>query len=93
MRTLLAAASLLATSAAAQDLGCDDDNGNWFCQAVRAIVYTQVGGAGTYNRVTDMDSDSGSCSSTPQDYSGNIAPLDEEVSKHQRGGKTHLANA
>ena len=78
MKILLTVASLLAVSATAQE-SCAEDNGNWFCQAVRAIVYTQVGGSGAYNKVTNMDSDSGSCSSSPYEYSGNVAPLDEEV--------------
>jgi hypothetical protein len=82
MRNLLRTAALLAatiTPAIAQSDACADDGGNWFCQAVNAITYTQVGGSGTYNRITAMDSNSGACSSSPYDYSGTMSPLDEEV--------------
>lgn len=82
-----AAALLYATTAYAsveeRDLcadGSTDDNGNWYCQAVQAITYTGVGGDGKYNRVTSMDSNSGTCGSTPFGYSGTMSPLDEEVS-------------
>lgn len=82
-----AAALLYATTAYAnveeRDLcssGSTDDNGNWYCQSVQAITYTGVGGSGTYNKITNMDSNSGSCSSSPFGYSGTMSPLDEEVS-------------
>lgn len=87
MRYFLGAAALFAATVSA-DLcseGSSDDNGNWYCQLVSAITYTGVGGSGSYNKVTSMDSTSGTCSSTPQSYSGNVAPLDEEVSLHFRG--------
>ena len=62
-----------------QRLIIPNSGGNFYCQLVHAITYTSVGGEGTYNRVTDMDSNSGSCANSPYDYSGSIAPLDEEV--------------
>lgn len=52
--------------------------GNWFCQPVNAITYTNVGTPGTYHDVVDMASD-GTCSWTPKSFSGPLAPLDEEV--------------
>ena len=55
------------------------DAGNYYCSAVKGITYTDVGGSGSYDQVTNMDDGTGICSSTPKDYSGNIAPLDEEV--------------
>ena len=84
MRYSLTAAARLAATVVAdkRDLcanGSTDDNGNWYCQKVDAITYTGVGGSGEYNRVTNMDSGSGQCRSTPQGYSGNLSPLDEEV--------------
>ncbi|KAH9826275.1 Protein TOS1 [Teratosphaeria destructans] len=90
MRCSLTAAVLLAASAVAdkRDLcsdGSTDDNGNWYCQKVTAITYTGVGGEGTFQRVTNMDSGSGSCAQSKQSYSGNISPLDQEVSVHFRG--------
>lgn len=60
--------------------GSTDDGGNWYCQEVSAITYTGVGGSGSYNKVTNMDSSSGACSSSPFGYSGSMSPLDEEVS-------------
>ena len=84
MKYLLSAAALLATTVVAdkRDLCSDgsvDDNKNWYCQNVTAITYTGVGGSGSYNRVTNMDSTGGACSSSPQGYSGSMSPLDEEV--------------
>ncbi|EME79386.1 uncharacterized protein MYCFIDRAFT_212204 [Pseudocercospora fijiensis CIRAD86] len=86
MKYLYSAAALFAASVSA-DLcahGSTDVNGNWYCQEVKAITYSGVGGSGSYNKVTSMGS-SGSCSSTPYGYSGSMAPLDEEVSMHFRG--------
>lgn len=60
------------------------DGGNYFCQLVDAIQYSNVGHAGAYNKVTSMGSD-GKCATTPVSYSGSLAPLDEEVSLHFRG--------
>jgi hypothetical protein len=53
--------------------------GNWYCAAVKAIEYHNVGVAGSYRRVTGMAQD-GTCTSEPKDFNGSIAPLDEEVS-------------
>lgn len=83
MKYLYGAAALLAATAAAQDSqGCaspTDYEGNYYCSKVDAITYTGVGGSGSYNQVTNMDSSSGSCSSTPFAYSGSLSPLDQEV--------------
>lgn len=65
--------------------GCAESGGNWYCSAVSAITYEGVGGTGTYNRVTNMDSSSGDCSNAPFRYSGSMSPLNEEVSFHFRG--------
>ena len=56
-------------------------NGNWYCQPVNAISYLNMGTPGSYNKITSMDG--GQCGSTPQSYSGSIAPLDEEVQTSQ----------
>lgn len=84
MKNLIAAGAVLAASIApaAADLcsvGAKLINGNWYCQPVKAITYQGVGGSGSYNKVTHMDSSTGSCSSTPQRYSGSMAPYDDEV--------------
>ena len=53
--------------------------GNWYCSEVTAVTYANFPGVGSYEQVTDMDADSGECSSVRYDYSGSLAPLDEEV--------------
>ena len=83
MKYLFSAAALLAATVVAdkRDLCSDgsvDDGGNWYCHDVDAITYTGVGSSGSYNRVTDMATD-GTCSSSTQAYSGDMAPFDEEV--------------
>lgn len=55
-------------------------DGNYYCSQVDAITYTSVGGDGSYDKVTNMDSNSGTCSSEPYGYSGSLSPLNEEVS-------------
>lgn len=65
-------------------LGSTLSGGNWYCQPVKAIQYSNVGHSGSYNKVTGMSS-GGVCSNTPTKYSGSLAPLDEEVSLHFRG--------
>lgn len=82
MKHLIRAAALLAVAVSADlcDNGSSEYEGNYYCQMVNAITYTNVGGAGSYNKVTNMDSGSGTCSSTPFGYSGSLSPLNEEVS-------------
>ncbi|KAK2759080.1 target of Sbf [Arachnomyces sp. PD_36] len=57
--------------------------GNWYCDAVDSISYTNFGSSGTYNMITDMTG--GNCQSEPKEYSGPLAPLNDEVSWHFRG--------
>jgi Glycine-rich protein domain (DUF2403) len=56
-----------------------EQNGNFYCGAVRAITYDDIGGAGIYNEVTSMEAN-GHCTFKSHAYSGPMAPLDEEVS-------------
>jgi hypothetical protein len=58
-----------------QELG-----GNWFCQPVQAIQYSNVGSSGSYHQITDMNSQTGSCQYQLKQYSGPLAPLNEEAS-------------
>lgn len=51
--------------------------GNWYCQAVDSISYTNFGSSGTYNQITDMTD--GNCQSEPKEFSGPLAPLNDEV--------------
>ncbi|KAF2459827.1 putative TOS1-like glycosyl hydrolase-domain-containing protein [Lineolata rhizophorae] len=89
MRSFLAAGSVLALAAGVGadlcNLGSELIGGNWYCQKVDRVSYQGVGGAGSFNRVTNMDADSGSCSSQPEHYSGSLAPLNEDISLHIRG--------
>lgn len=84
MRYLAAGAVLAATvSPVVADLcslGSELINGNWYCQKVKAITYNNMGASSSYSRVTAMDANSRTCSSTSQSYSGALAPLDGEVS-------------
>lgn len=83
MKIAFAAGAVLTTSilgAAAQACAngpAQEINGNWYCQAVSAITYSNFNVPGTYNQVTTMVD--GVCGSTPQSYSGAMAPMDEEV--------------
>ncbi|KAK2767856.1 target of Sbf [Emmonsiellopsis sp. PD_33] len=78
------AASLSTVSAQACAAGTAQQiGGNWYCSAVDSITYTNFGSSGTYNEVTSMGG--GSCSSKAKEYSGPLAPLNEEVSWHFRG--------
>jgi hypothetical protein len=55
-------------------------NGNWYADSIERIAYTGVGGAGTYQRITNMESATGACSKEPRPFSGPLAPFDEDVS-------------
>lgn len=54
-------------------------NGNWYCSPVQAITYTNFPGFGHYNKVTHMDASTGQCTQQRYEYSGSLAPLNEEV--------------
>lgn len=86
MRSLIAAGAALflsfhgvAAQACAQGTA-KEINGNWYCSPVKAITYTNFPGTGSYDKITNMDAKSGQCSSTRYEYSGSLAPLNEEVS-------------
>ena len=55
-----------------------NEGGNWFCGAVGQILYEGIGGAGSFKAVTNMGDD-GSCQTETKDFSGPLAPLDEDV--------------
>ncbi|EER40757.1 conserved hypothetical protein [Histoplasma capsulatum H143] len=82
MRSKLAIGAVLAASiSTVSSQACDPGTahllgGNWYCSAVQAITYTNVGSSGTYNEIVSMNG--GSCSSRPKAYSGPLAPLNEE---------------
>lgn len=79
--TLTLIASILATARA----DCQNVGGNWYCAQTNKFIYYNVGFSGSYNDVTSMDENSGTCSSTPSPFSGSLSPLDQELSVHFRG--------
>ncbi|GAM82424.1 hypothetical protein ANO11243_004030 [Dothideomycetidae sp. 11243] len=78
----LAAAGLTARAAAQ---ACVQSGGNWYCNQVNTVAYTNFGSSGSYNGITAMDETTGQCSFAPVAYSGSMAPFDEELSIHIRG--------
>ena len=86
MRTIIpvaAAALLAAHNIAAQacaEGSAKEIKGNWYCSSVKGITYTNFPGTGSYNKITYMDAASGQCRSERYQYSGSLAPLNEEVS-------------
>lgn len=74
--------SVLAAATAVYAGGCDNptnEGGNYFCSAVKQIKYDGLDIPGSYRAVKHMDN-SGACTFETKDYSGPIAPFDEEVS-------------
>ena len=61
--------------------GAKEIDGNWFCQPVKAIQYSNVGAPGTYNQVTEMTA--AGCDFAPKSFAGPIAPLNEEVGRSE----------
>ncbi|RSL44079.1 hypothetical protein CEP54_014828 [Fusarium duplospermum] len=61
-----------------------NEGGNWFCGAIKQILYEGFTGSGTYKAVSKMTSD-GQCIQEDVPYSGPLAPLDEDLSVHVRG--------
>ena len=82
--TLLAFTS--AAAVLAQDNGCYQEKGNWYCNAVDAISYSNFGTPGKYQKVTSMGPNT-ACGFTDQAYSGGVAPFDGEVSGTFRDDK------
>jgi len=70
---------LIAGFSARVNAQCQEIDGNSYCAQTDAIIYNNVGFSGTYNEITNMDNTSCTCSSTPQAFSGGLAPLNEEV--------------
>lgn len=53
--------------------------GNWYCSEVQAITYSNFPGHGYYNKITNMDAQTGQCETVPYAYSGSLSPLNDEV--------------
>ncbi|KAF2400411.1 hypothetical protein EJ06DRAFT_556723 [Trichodelitschia bisporula] len=65
--------------------GCMEIAGNQYCNEVKQVLYNAVGGSGSYQKVTNMDSTTGQCTQELQQFSGPMAPFDEDLSIHLRG--------
>jgi hypothetical protein len=81
--TMVTAAMILALCAGTVADNCNSETifeleGNYYCTAVEAIRYENVGTPGTYSQIVEM-SPNGKCSSAPKAFSGPLSPLDEEV--------------
>ena len=87
--TMAFSLSVMAFSRAVRDdlcaAGSKQIGGNWYCQAVDAVRYTNVGTSGSYDRVIDMKPD-GTCVTESHAFSGPLSPLNEEV----RSSSTYL---
>lgn len=83
---LFAIAPLVGLAAASS---CSYVAGNWYCAETSQVTYSGLGGVGgSYQRVTDMDPDSCTCTKATQAFSGALSPLDEDLSVHFRGPVT-----
>lgn len=67
------------------EAGCTQDGGNYYCSSTNKVTYQNVGYSGSYKDVTNMDESSGKCTQKSKSFSGNLSPLDEELSVHFRG--------
>lgn len=56
------------------------EQGNWYCQKVQRVTYTNTGKSGQYNEVISMDQTTGKCQFGPRQFSGPLAPFNEPVS-------------
>ncbi|KAI0837529.1 putative TOS1-like glycosyl hydrolase-domain-containing protein [Hypoxylon sp. FL0890] len=78
----------VATATVANAGYCSDafeEFGNFFCpNAVKQIKYTGLDIAGKYRAVSQM-TNAGECTFEDKDYSGPIAPFDEDLTLHFRG--------
>ncbi|KAI0460814.1 hypothetical protein LJB42_001549 [Komagataella kurtzmanii] len=64
---------------------CDFVGGNYYCNKVSGISYQGIGYSGSYGDVVSMDESSCKCVQQDVQVSGELAPLDEELSVHFRG--------
>jgi len=76
--------SLLYLAAGASAGTCNNIAGNYYCDQTSLVKFNNVGFNGEYNRVTSFNDD-GTCSYSPQSFSGSLSPFDEELSVHFRG--------
>ncbi|KAK9384467.1 putative TOS1-like glycosyl hydrolase-domain-containing protein [Lipomyces mesembrius] len=75
--TVALGASLAAASS------CSQISGNYYCNAVAAVAYENVGFSGSYDEVTSMADCT--CSTSSTSFSGSLAPMNQDISLHFRG--------
>ena len=76
--------SILLALIATVNAGCTNDGGNWYCAETNKIVFNGIGFDGSYDDVVSMN-ENGQCTQETKHFSGNLSPLDEELSVHFRG--------
>lgn len=64
---------------------CEQVGGNYYCSKTSKVYFEGVGFSGSYQDVTSMDEDTGKCTLDSYAFSGNLSPLNEELSVHFRG--------
>lgn len=75
----------LAASFAAVKADCDFIEGYHYCAKTNKVAFQNVGFLDSYQDVVSMDESTGKCSQKTYEFSGNLAPLNEELSFHFRG--------
>lgn len=78
-------ATVFASIATSVFAGCSQIAGNYYCSETSKVIYEGIGFSGSYQDVTNMDETTGQCTQQSYSFSGNMSPLDEELSVHFRG--------
>lgn len=71
--------------AAVSASNCDFIQGNYYCAKTNKVAFQNVGFSSSYQDVVSMDENSGKCTQKTYEFSGNLAPLNEDLSLHFRG--------
>ncbi|PNY24527.1 Protein TOS1 [Tolypocladium capitatum] len=66
-----------------------EEGGNWFCGQINHILYRGIDGYGSFKDVTGMGS-KGKCQMVERNYSGSLAPLDQDVELHHVPGSLSI---
>lgn len=84
--TVLASAAGMANAMSTSHELCAEtsffEKGNWYCKAVQLITYENLGRAGSYKDVVNMDQQTGECQFADKPYGGPLAPFNEPVCLH-----------
>lgn len=68
-------------------------SGNWYCSEVTAITYANFPGFGSYEKITDMDVNTGDCSSVRYNYKGSTWSSSTTTSTSSSSSSTSTAPA